>query len=111
MPQPPLLHRTPGVRVWGGGGARGHSVGLFAVGGAHWPLALEPSDPLNVLWLCLGAGGGGDVCLGILLLRACEHPPDEMCTRALIFGEGLSAPVWRAIYRLRCVTGVLCTAA
>ena len=30
----------------GGGGAQGLGIGLFAFGGAYWPLATAHSDPL-----------------------------------------------------------------
>ena len=38
----------PILTLWEGGGglARGQGVGLFAFGGAYWPLALAHSDPL-----------------------------------------------------------------
>ena len=32
--------------IWGGGGARDHGAGLFAAGGAYWPLATVHSGPL-----------------------------------------------------------------
>ena len=40
-----------------GGGARGHGVGLFAFGGAYWPLATAHSDPLGVR-TCFGRVNG-----------------------------------------------------
>ena len=51
---PTVLNPRPGplaggVAPWqtgGGGVARGHGVGLFAFGGAYWPLATVHSDPL-----------------------------------------------------------------
>ena len=47
--RPPVKAHAWGA--WGvgrGGGGGGHSVGLFAFGGAYWPLTLAHSDPL---WL------------------------------------------------------------
>ena len=42
---------------WGGGGGRGHGVGLFAFGGAYWPLATAHPDPLWVR-TCSGCVNG-----------------------------------------------------
>ena len=41
----------------GGSLARGHGAGLFAFGGAHWPLATAHSDPLWVR-TCFGCVNG-----------------------------------------------------
>ena len=59
------------VGVGVGGLARGHGVGLFAFGGAYWPLALAHSDPLwvrtcffwggyNLVKVRVGLGWGGE---------------------------------------------------
>ena len=43
------MQATPPPRPpQGGGVARGHGAGVFAFGGAYWPLATAHSDPLWV---------------------------------------------------------------
>ena len=39
------LWRARGERAAGGGLAQGLGIGLFAFGGAYWPLATAHSDP------------------------------------------------------------------
>ena len=53
----PGLLLKGGVLGGGGGLARGRGVGLFAFGGAYWPLATAHSDPL---WArtCFGCVNG-----------------------------------------------------
>ena len=52
-----VLAGWPNVPGGGGGVARGHGVGLFAFGGAYWPLAIVHSDPPWVRTCCGHANG------------------------------------------------------
>ena len=49
--------RVQGVVGGVGGVEQGHGVGLFASGGAYWPLALANGDPLWV-GACFGCVNG-----------------------------------------------------
>ena len=68
-PRDPTVDGTmDGTEVLGGGGvARGHGVGLFAFGGADWPLAPAHSDPLWVRTCFWGRGTEGDPPPPVLL--------------------------------------------
>ena len=53
-----MKREAPAEERGGGGGlAQGHGFRLFAFGGAYWPLATAPSDPL---WdrTCFGCVNG-----------------------------------------------------
>ena len=58
-----------GLGATGGWVARGHGVGLFAFGGAYWPIATAHSDPLRVR-TCFGS-----------INRAAPPPPPPVRVR------------------------------
>ena len=65
--------RKAAVQVGGGGGlARGHGVGMFAFGGAYWPLATAHSDPLwaRTCFGCVNVSTGWGGGVGVLRIQS-----------------------------------------
>ena len=82
------------VCMWGGL-ARGRGFGLFAFGGAYWPLAIAHFDPLLVPMCFNGALEEVDPGSRGLLVGACVHggggfghllllPHISQCVRGLV---------------------------
>ena len=68
------LYPYPLPCTWGGGGgARGCGFGLFAFGGAYWPLATARSDPLWVR-TCFGRVNGAPDDLSCLTTPGVGRP-------------------------------------